>query len=334
MRERGFAGIDVACATGKRLPVVVCCWQEGRLVPHPLARLPFHPPVGRGNSACCDAAVVMQPAQETAEYLRRVEEHLGLTIVRIGIDAPRAPRKPSHGRRPAEVALDAAAIRCFTTPSEQDFRGIIFKVADHLSRGGAVSRLPHANQLWMLVGFGLFSELRHIAECLEVYPQATVQQLGVHAEHKSAVGAAARQLAGAAKHTGWPNNNPADFSWNEIAFGPPHDRLDAYLSAWVAALDESDRIPLGVPPDDVIWVPRTRKNAPFEDCPAPAVTSPQPVPPAHRARSCPACVKKFKAFPLGWNAHAAHVCPGLQGETPEEREREYKLRFGNLFNGG
>lgn len=41
----------------------------------------------------------------------------------------------------------------------------------------------------------------------------------------------------------------------EIAFGPAHDRLDAYLSAWVTALDEDDRVAFGDAPDDVIWVP-------------------------------------------------------------------------------
>ena len=32
--------------------------------------------------------------------------------------------------------------------------------------------------------------------------------------------------------------------------------LDAYLSAWVASLDQPERMPYGDPPGDVIWVPR------------------------------------------------------------------------------
>lgn len=66
----------------------------------------------------------------------------------------------------------------------------------------------------------------------------------------------AAQLAAAARHTGWPNGSADDPTFADIAWAPGHDRLDAYLSAWVAALDEPDRIAYGTPPDDVIWVPR------------------------------------------------------------------------------
>jgi hypothetical protein len=43
-----------------------------------------------------------------------------------------------------------------------------------------------------------------------------------------------------------------------IGFGHQHDRIDAYLSAWVASLEDQDREALGKPPDDVIWIPRLR----------------------------------------------------------------------------
>ena len=255
-----FAGIDVAFAKTKRLPIVVCRWRDGRLIPEPLAHLPFTPPRGRGNAATCDPEAVAAFAAETVEYLRRVEADLGVRIVRIGIDAPSAPRRDGTSRRAAEAALDRAGISCFTTPGETDFERIREKVRQHLEAGGGHANLPHANQLWMQVGFALFRELGKVAECVEVYPQATIRQLGAGSIHKFKTGGVESQLAAVARHTGWPRGRTGDPDLDEIAFGPRHDRLDAYLSAWVAALDEADRVAFGTPPDDVIWVPRVTRS--------------------------------------------------------------------------
>ncbi len=47
---------------------------------------------------------------------------------------------------------------------------------------------------------------------------------------------------------------------------------------------------------------------------------------------CPACgTKIFEKWPLGWDAHAAHRCPGLSGATAEDRKTEFKNRFRHLF---
>lgn len=44
-----------------------------------------------------------------------------------------------------------------------------------------------------------------------------------------------------------------------------------------------------------------------------------------RERLCPACQqKKFARWPWGWDGHAAHGCPGIVGDTPEERKRIYR----------
>jgi hypothetical protein len=40
-----------------------------------------------------------------------------------------------------------------------------------------------------------------------------------------------------------------------MGFGSTHDRLDAFLSAWVASPEVCDRRAFGTPPDDVIWAP-------------------------------------------------------------------------------
>jgi hypothetical protein len=52
--------------------------------------------------------------------------------------------------------------------------------------------------------------------------------------------------------------------------------------------------------------------------------------PAHegRGRWCPACHQKwFRCWPLGWDGHAAHVCTGITGDTPENRKRAYRERY-------
>jgi hypothetical protein len=169
--ERVYVGIDVAIAKRKRLPISICHWVDGKCVPLPLRRLGTQPPAGRGYAAVLDKNAIGEFVDETAFYLEKVCERLGVYIHRIGIDAPSAPRPPLISRREAECAMDREGISCFATPSGEDFVGILEKVRRHLSTGGAESRIPHANQLWMLVGFQLFERLAQIAPCLEVYPR-------------------------------------------------------------------------------------------------------------------------------------------------------------------
>ena len=159
-------------------------------------------------------------------------------------------------RRYAEEALDNEGISYFKTPSKQEFKQIKRKVRNHLDNEGSESRLPHGNQLWMLVGFTLFQELSRIAECIEVYPQATVKALKSGDIHKSKKEGFEAQITAVAQYTGWSNKNELKSYLMKSGYGKRDDKLDAYLSAWVASLDESDRIPLGMRPNDVIWIPQ------------------------------------------------------------------------------
>jgi hypothetical protein len=147
-----FAGIDVAFAKRKRLPVCLCVWNDRRLIPLPLAAgdAPA-PPRGYGNVASIDPSTVALFADETALYLRLLEKHFGVSIRRIAIDAPSDPRPESLRRRLAETAMDQQHISCFATPSASEFETIRVKVRNYLTAGGLESRLPHANQLWMFV---------------------------------------------------------------------------------------------------------------------------------------------------------------------------------------
>ena len=265
--------------------------------------------------------------------------------------------------------MHRANISCFATPSRSQFERIKGKVRAHLAAGGAVNRLPHANQLWMLVGFALFRELAALAECIEVFPQATARAIGAGQIHKFKAGGVAAQLAAAAKHTGWPSSRSPEPSFDDVCAGPAHDRLDAYLSAWVASLNEAERVAFGDPPDDVIWVPRVDgtgfgPSAPSLFMPAveAVVSRPTPIRPrqtqgtpreftpaalgvidpsglaaddvAQRRVLCPACWSKvFAVWPYGWNAHAAHRCAGLSEVDPVARKKEFKTRFRKLFRG-
>ena len=67
-----------------------------------------------------------------------------------------------------------------------------------------------------------------------------------------------RPVQNAKKYTGWPTSVSTE-SLNNIGYGSFHDKLDAYLAAWIASLKTSEREALGKPPDDVIWLPLLKK---------------------------------------------------------------------------
>jgi hypothetical protein len=254
-RGDAFAGIDVAVARTKHLPICVCSDDAGRLVPLPLRRAAVRPPRGIGNvAAALDAEAVRAFADEAAAYLRAVEHASGVTVQRVGIDAPRGPA-PNGGRRVSEAGLAARGIPFYPTPDEAGWARVRGEVRRHRAAGGASGRLPHANRLWMLAGFALFERLQQEWECLEVFPHATALVLAAAGRRKLTHGGLHERLAAVAGRTGWPDP-PTAGSLDEVAFGARHDRLDAYLCAWVASLDEGAREGIGGPADDTIWLPR------------------------------------------------------------------------------
>ncbi len=250
-----FAGIDVAVARAKRLPVCVCVWERGTLAPLPLARMGPKPPRGIGNvAAALDDGARRTYAAEAAAYLRAVEDELGVTIRRVAIDAPRGPAPPG-GRRLSEAGLAARGIPFYPTPDESGWTRVRDEVRRHVAAGGAVARLPHANRLWMLAGFALFACLEQEWECLEAFPHAVGLALGAAGQRKLTRGGLDERLAAVALRTGWPDP-PSSGALDHVAFGARHDKLDAYLCAWVASLDEGGREGVGGPEDDTIWMPR------------------------------------------------------------------------------
>jgi hypothetical protein len=201
-------------------------------------------------------SIIGEFVDEAAEYLHKLESHFGASIARIAIDAPSEPRQEGLRRRHAESALDREGISCFTTPSEVEFEHKVARAKAHLKGGGSESTLPAANQLWMRVGFALFKQLRTEWEYLEVYPQVTMRVLGAAEDHKSKREGLSAQMKAIGRYTGWDVNA---VTLKKAVGSPTHDALDAYSSVWVASLGPGERQPLGIPPDDVIWVPRLSK---------------------------------------------------------------------------
>lgn len=255
-----YVGIDVSFSKTKRLSVCVCTRQECRLIPLPLKNHSPRPPKGGGNREALKSDAVYDFVQQALTYLKKVEQTLDVSIRRVAIDAPSAPRKPNICRRGAERSMDQKNINCFATPSRAEFEEIKSRASQHLSEGGSEARIPHANQLWMLAGFALFEALEDEYECIEVYPQATVALLGIAEVHKSKHEGLKGQLTGTAKKTGWPDGDPIP-QLEKIGYGRLDDKLDSYLSSWVASLPEDQRKPCGEAPDDVIWVPRIQNSS-------------------------------------------------------------------------
>lgn len=328
-----FIGIDVACAKGKYLPLVICSQENGRLIPLPLGHYQIKPPRSLGNALTLYDDVNKAFANDVASYIETVCDAFHLNPVRIGIDSPLRPRDNRLKRRVAEQALDKAGIRCYTTPSADDFEAIKVKGISHLQADKPIQNLPHAHQIFMLLGFALNERLSKVAECIEVYPHATVKQLGVADIHKSKGNQAELQLSAMSHYTGWPRNNDDWEQASNMCLGPMHDRVDAYSAAWVASLSEQERICFGDPEKgDAIWIPKVKPiNSPTAKPSTkskPATKKRQSVSDTDHQRSCPACNKHiFKRWPFGWDAHATHRCTGLTEVEPEARKKEFRKLY-------
>jgi hypothetical protein len=110
----------------------------------------------------------------------------------------------------------------------------------------------------MLFGFELFSCLRRVlrVEVIEVYPFAIVRALLTACEHKSTEKGYHDQLIAIAGRTGWHPEKLGAMLKLTVP-GNRHDRLDAFMAAWVASLPLTRRRALGNAQshDDAIWVP-------------------------------------------------------------------------------
>jgi len=113
----------------------------------------------------------------------------------------------------------------------------------------------------MLYGFELFKALRAMSACevIEVYPYAIVKALVGDCPHKSTPEGYRRQLEVIAVTTKWTAPE-LELVLKCSVPGSKHDKLDAFMAAWVASLSADRRRAYGNKndPDDAIWVPHLK----------------------------------------------------------------------------
>jgi predicted nuclease with RNAse H fold len=251
-----FVGIDVAFAKKKRLPICVCELLDKKLTPLPLKTAFDKPPAGFGNKAALQPQTRIQFATALVNWLNKLQSDMGVKIRRIAIDAPSNYCRSDLPRRLSEQSLDRSGISCFATPTKEQFDEKISAALDHLRTGGKEAEMPNANQIWMLVGFDLFETLRKQGyDCIETYPQAIVYELKCPGKHKSTAEGFSGQLESAAKVAGHSSPNAFQNVLEAMGYGSRHDKLDAFLSAWVASLPSSQEKVFGSKPNDAIVVP-------------------------------------------------------------------------------
>ena len=334
MKPEIFVGIDVAYAKNKQLPLCIATSQQGRLVPIETASMKLPEiPRGQGNVGALDAVQVMNFAQAVMNFLEALELQIAGRIVAIAIDAPSS--YSADGRRKCEQAMDARGISCFATPTRKKFDAIRQKVQLHLNAGGPENRLPHANQLRMLVGFALFDVLGKQYRCLEVFPQAIARVLGSADVHKFKKPGVENQLAAIADQTGW-ERGALRRVLSKCVPGPLHDQVDAFMCAWVASLYPDGLEACGVPPEDVIWIPHVdRVGIPDLRLSDSSVVIKEVAQPPRggcrccerqiqvsRPRICPECDHVFKG--TGWYGIDAHW------RARHEDVMSYKAFWGSL----
>jgi len=91
------------------------------------------------------------------------------------------------------------------------------------------------------------------------YPQAIARALGCAGGHKSKKEGHGEQLEAVAAATGWQREELRS-ALAAQGYGSRHDKLDAFMAAWVASLPKGRLLACGKPPDDAIWVPRMGGN--------------------------------------------------------------------------
>jgi len=252
-----YVGIDVACAKRKPLPICFVTYAKGNLkiLPPPtnfLERVPR----GSGNIEVLNRFPFRAAAEQTARAFQWLGKQFGWKISRIAIDAPAAP--PAEGKRISEISLRKAGLECIWTPDRSRWKERILHSQEYLLNNGAIARLPGANQIWMLYGFELFKALRKIGidEIIEVFPYSIVRSLLPSCPHKTTPEGYSLQIEAVAKATR-STRTVLEYELLQSVRGTRHDRLDAYMAAWVASLAPESRVSYGprIDPNDSIWVP-------------------------------------------------------------------------------
>jgi predicted nuclease with RNAse H fold len=253
-----YVGIDVACAKRKPLPICFVTHAEGKLkILSPPEEFLELVPRGVGNAEVLNKHPFRVVAEQTARAFQCLIERFGWKIGCIAIDAPAAP--PFEGKRISEISLREAGLECIWTPDHSKWVERIARSHEYLSSNGPIARLPGANQIWMLYGFELFEALRKIGveEIIEVFPYSIVRTLLPSCPHKTTSEGYLLQIEAVAKATHY-TRAALEYELRQNVRGTRHDRLDAYMAAWVSSLPRASRQSFGpkLDPNDSIWIPR------------------------------------------------------------------------------
>ncbi len=248
---------------GVRLPLCLVVEEGGVLCPLDYGM--EHVPEGPGHAAMLDANAARAYAHGAVTAIRRIARERRLDVRAVAVDAPSDYRRPELALRRSEQALALRGIRFYKTPSEGEFNCMLHACRLRLRRGGTLRECPQAFRLWMRAGFELHRSLRRAGyRCIEIYPQAAVHVLGAAEVHKSKRAGFETQLAAVAEKTGW-RSPELEARLRRSVPGARHDRLDAFIAAWIAWLHTQGRaVALGEPPEDAIWIPGDAQTAPDE----------------------------------------------------------------------
>ncbi|MFO1126764.1 MAG: DUF429 domain-containing protein [Methylocystis sp.] len=201
-------------------------------------------PRGVGNKEIAEAAPFKESARGVVSAISLIEKEMGWWVEQIAVDAPASP--PLTGSRVSENQLGEVGLSSFRTPPACAWSSIREQCINHLRLGGSVAKLPYANKIWMQFGFELFVHLKSglTAEVIEVYPFAIVRALLPTCEHKSTENGYGDQLVAVAHRTGWEPQSLEGVLKSRVP-GSRHDRLDAFMAAWVASLPREGRRAFG-----------------------------------------------------------------------------------------
>ena len=213
-------------------------------------------PRGVGNREITAVAPFQEAALGVAGSINRVAVEMGWHVERAAVDAPAAP--PAANSRASEDELGRLGLSSFRTPAASAWDGIKQKCVEHLGSGGSTATLPHANKIWMLFGFELFSSLRAGLRDRGHRGISVCYRPGIAIRLRAQVDGAG--LSGSARRGRRPHRVETAGSRSQATATVPgsrHDRLDAFMAAWVATLPREQRRAIGDArqPDDAIWVP-------------------------------------------------------------------------------
>jgi len=125
--------------------------------------------------------------------------------------------------------------------------------------------------------------------------------------HKTKQDGYQKQLVALAAHSGWESSEQLSQALQRTGVGASHDRLDAFMSAWVSYLFCIGKAKaLGLLPDDAIWIPDVEKGLPAEKF---QVAN-------HSVRN-----KKTKSSPIGkFSRNSECLCcrKGMDSELPRK----------------